>query len=297
MAKGIRKIVKNSAINAPSLPWGITILGALIWLVGIACSLAQAEEPRIVSIGGAVTEIVSALGAGKNLVGVDTSSLYPEAVTKLPQIGYQRTLSAEGVLSLRPTLILASEEAGPPRVVEQLRESGIHWETIHGANSVEGAKTKIRTIARILHFEPQGEILIRHLEEEMAKVHPVRASKNGRKRVLFVFAHGGGTFLAAGRGTAADAMISLAGATNAITAYEGYKPLTAESILTAMPDTILVGKLEGSTPKEVENLLSQPGLAQTPAGKSRHVVIMDTLLLLGFGPRLGEALQQLILSL
>lgn len=292
MARHFSKIV-NGVVNNFSL-LRTTIIAVLGWLLIVSCSLSQAEEPRIISIGGAVTEIVCALGGGKNLVGVDTSSLYPESVTKLSQVGYQRTLSAEGVLSLRPTLVLASEEAGPPRVVEQLKQSGVGWETICAANSVEGAKTKIRTIARILNLQPKGEILVRHLEEEMAQVHPLQASKNGKKRVLFVFAHGGGTFLAAGRDTAADAMISLAGGTNAVTGYKGYKPLTAESILMAMPDTILVGKEGVETAEEITSLLSQPGLAQTPAGKSRHIVAMDLLLFLGFGPRLGEALQQLV---
>jgi iron complex transport system substrate-binding protein len=269
-------------------------IALFIGLLLISYAGLQAEEPRIVSIGGSITEIVYALGAGKALVGVDSSSVYPALATKLPQIGYQRTLSAEGVLSLRPTLILVSDKAGPPRVIEQLKETGIPLEIIHYEYSVEGTKTKIRTVARILERQPQGEVLVRHLEETVAKIRAVQTFNGRKKRVLFIFAHeGSGAVLAAGRDTPADAIISLAGATNPITEYKGYKSLTTESLLKAMPDTILVGSEGVENTGKIADFLNQPGFAATPAGRSHHIVTMDMLLLLGFGPRLGEALQQL----
>ncbi len=262
------------------------------WL--FAFSVLQAKPLRIIAIGGPITEIVCALGAEKDLIGVDSSSTYPACVTKLPQVGYQRSLSSEGILSLRPTLVLASEEAGPPRVVGQLRNSGIPWKTIPVENSVEGVKAKIRAVARALDLEAQGEALVRRLEGDVKKVLAKRVLRATTKKVIFIFAHGGGSLLAAGQGTAADAMITLAGGANAISGYIGYKPLTAEAVLLTSPDIILISKQGLESVRGIEGLLSQPGLAQTPAGKSRHIVTMDDLLLLGFGPRLGEVLQQLM---
>lgn len=272
----------------------IIFSSAFITAVLFSWIQVQADPLRIVSIGGPVTEIVCALGEENALVGVDTSSLYPPLVIKLPQVGYARNLSAEGVLSLHPRLILAAADAGPPLIVEQLQQSGVSWKTIPVENSIEGSKIKIRAVAQALNRQSQGEALVQHLEEEIAKVQAKQASKGVKKKVLFLYARGAGTLLVAGRGTAADAMITLAGGINAVTGYTGYKPLTAEAIVTAMPDTILIPSRGLESIGGIEGLLTQPGIAQTPAGKSRRIVTMDDLLLLGFGPRLGEALLQLV---
>jgi iron complex transport system substrate-binding protein len=254
---------------------------------------AAPDSPRLLSIGGPVTEIVYALGADKNLVGTDTSSIYPEAATKLPQIGYQRSLSAEGVLALHPTLILASAEAGPPLVIEQLKQTGITWVTIPAEDSIAGAKAKIQAVAHALHRDAQGEALVQHLNDEIAKAQGLLASEKTKPKVLFIYARGGGTVNVAGQDTAADAMITLAGGVNAVSGYKGYKPITAEAVVAAAPDIILIPSRGLESINGIKGLLSQPGLAETPAGKAQKVIAMDDLLLLGFGPRLGEAVSQL----
>jgi iron complex transport system substrate-binding protein len=149
----------------------------LVCLILVTSVSLKADAPRIVSIGGPVTEIVYALGADKDLVGVDTSSIYPEAATKLPQVGYQRMLSAEGVLALHPTLILASADAGPPPVVDQLKQSGVTWITIPAENSVDGARAKIEAVAHALHRDDQGKVLVQHLKDEVAKAQTLAASE------------------------------------------------------------------------------------------------------------------------
>jgi iron complex transport system substrate-binding protein len=270
------------------------LIGAGLVMAGLVSGLrAEPTEPRWISIGGPVTEIVYALDADKNLVGTDTSSIYPAAATQLPQVGYQRSLAAEGVLGLRPTLILASADAGPPAVVEQLKQSGVSWTTIPSENTVEGAKAKIRAVAHALQLDEKGEGLVRHLEAEMAQAQTLVASEKAKPRVLFIYARGGGTVNVAGQGTAADAMITLAGGTNAVSGYTGYRPITAEAVVAAAPDVILIPGRGLESIGGIDGLLAQPGLAATPAGKARKVVAMDDLLLLGFGPRLGEAVSQL----
>lgn len=256
--------------------------------------LQAADAPRLVAIGGPVTEIVYALGADKDLVGVDTSSTYPEPATKLAQIGYQRMLSAEGVLGLHPTTILASAEAGPPPVVEQLKQSGVNWTTIPADNSVAGAKAKIESVAQALNLDEKGKALVAHLDAEIAKAQSLAAAQKSKPKVLFIYARGGGVVNVAGQKTAADAMITLAGGVNAVSGYDGYKPITAEAVVAAAPDIILLPGHGLQSLGGMDGLLKQPGLEATPAGKSKRVVTMDDLLLLGFGPRLGEAVQQLV---
>jgi iron complex transport system substrate-binding protein len=202
-------------------------------------------------------------------------------------------LSAEGVLALHPSLILASAEAGPPPVIEQLKQSGVSWVTIPAEDSIAGAKAKIQAVAHALHRDAQGEALVQHLDGEVAKAQRLLASEKSKPKVLFIYARGGGTVNVAGQGTAADAMIALAGGVNAVSGYTGYKPITAEAVVAAAPDIILIPSRGLESINGIDGLLSQPGLAETPAGKSRKVVAMNDLLLLGFGPRLGEAVLQL----
>jgi iron complex transport system substrate-binding protein len=96
-----------------------------------------------------------------------------------------------------------------------------------------------------------------------------------------------------GTGTSADAIITLAGGTNAVQEFENYKPLTAEGAVSAAPEFILVTSRGLESSGGIDGLLKQPGLALTPAGKNKRIIVMDDLLLLGFGPRLGQAAKEL----
>lgn len=251
------------------------------------------DTSRLVTLGGPVTEIVFALGAGNKVVGVDSSSIYPEEATQLPQVGYQRQLAAEGVLALNPTLILATTEAGPPEAVAQLKDSGVTVLILPAAESVEGAKAKIRGLAQALSLEAKGEVLIQKLEIDLAEAEQLQAQVSSKPKVMFIYARGPGAVNVAGLETAADAMIRLAGGVNVAQDYEGYKPLTAEAAVAAAPEVLLLLSRGLESVGGKEELLKQPGLAQTPAGQSGRVIAMDDLYLLGFGPRLGQAVLEL----
>lgn len=255
------------------------------------------DTSRLVTLGGPVTEIVFALGAGDKVVGVDTSSLYPEEATQRPQVGYQRQLAAEGVLALNPTLILATTEAGPPEAMAQLKDSGVTVLILPAEESAEGAKFKIRGLAQALSLEAKGEELIQALEADLAEAEKLQAALSSKPKVMFIYARGPGAVNVAGVETSAEAMIRLAGGVNAVQEYEGYKPLTAEAAVAAAPEVLLLlsGGLESLGGKE--GLLKQPGLAQTPAGQTQRVIAMDDLYLLGFGPRLGQAVLELTRAL
>lgn len=260
---------------------------------GLAPRVSAEDTPRVVSAGGAITETVYALGVEKCLVGADSSSVYPEAATKLPQVGYMRMLSAEGVLSLKPDVLLTTVEGGPPPVLEQLRGAGVEVLQLSSEHTAAATEERIRKIAAVLKAEAKADAVIESLRKDLKAAEEKVKTFSSRPRVLFIYARGGGTVNVSGTKTAADAIIALAGGTNAVTGYEGYKPLTAEAAVAAAPDFILVTSrgLEGAG--GIDNFLKQPGLELTPAGKNRRVIAMDDLYLLGFGPRLGQAALEL----
>jgi len=298
----------------PAWPTAIYLLLVLVAAVSTACrrsseygkpeesvsivdahgkSVRIADSSRIVTVGGAVTEIAFALGAESRVVGVDTSSIYPEAATKLPKVGYQRQLSSEGVLALRPTLVLASADAGPPPAIEQLRSSGVAVLVVTADHNLDGARARIRSAARALRLEEQGRRLLESLEREVVEGRARTAASPDKPKVLFIYARGQGTVNVSGRGTAADEMMRLAGGTNAVTEFEGYRPLTAEAAVGAAPDVILVPEKGLESLGGMDAVLRLPGLSLTPAGENRRIVAMDDLLLLGFGPRTGRAVGEL----
>lgn len=255
-----------------------------------------AEASRIVSAGGAVTEIVHALGMSGRLVGVDTTSLYPPEVRGLPRIGYMRELSAEGIASLDPDLVLLGAGAGPPVVLDQLRALGVDLRVIPDDPSPAGLAAKVEAVGAALGREAEGHALAARLSERVAATgravdEMVRA--DGRPRVLFLMGIGRGSPMTAGERTAADAMIRLAGGVNAMAGYHGYKPASPEAILAAGPDFILVPSDTVEALGGEAAVLALPQIAGTRAAREGRLLSMDALYLLGFGPRLPDAMADL----
>ncbi len=250
-----------------------------------------AHELRIVSVGGSITETIFALGLGDSVVGADTSSVYPEATLRLPKVGYARRLSAEGVLSLRPTRVIVSSDAGPPEALQQIRDAGIDVAVVPDEPTVAGAKAKISALGSLLKRESEGRALVERLEYDLRAA--PKSVGDSSPRVLFVYARGAASMSVSGTDTAANAMIELAGAQNAITGYSGFKPLTPEAAIAAQPDVLLVLSRGLESLGGADDLFAIPGISETPAGRFRRVVAMDDLYLLGFGPRLGQAVGEL----
>ncbi|OOY15696.1 hemin ABC transporter substrate-binding protein [Thioclava sp. DLFJ4-1] len=254
---------------------------------------ALAEPARVISLGGAVTEIVVALGAEDRLVARDTTSQYPERITELPDVGYVRALSAEGVLALDPDLILAEATAGPPEAVETLKAAGVDFVALPGDPSVQGVREKIAVVGAALGREEAAERLTASFDAEMDAVRKLAGAVATPKRVLFVLSLQNGRVMAGGEGSSAEAIIELAGGVNAATGFAGYKPVTDEAILAADPDVILTMDREGEMAVTKRDILAHPALGQTRAARSGALVAMDGMLLLGFGPRTPQAAQAL----
>ncbi len=275
----------------------LRLLAALAMLPfsGPACPDPHPEARRIVAIGGSVTEIVYALGQQGRLVARDTTSSYPAEAQALPDIGYMRALSPEGVLSVEPDLILAEEGAGPPEVVDLLRDAGVPFEAIAQGTDGNALTAKIRAVAETLGVPEAADAPVAALRADLDRL-ANEAGVAEPKRVLFVLTLQGGRVMAGGEGTGADAIIRMAGAVNAVEGIRGYKPLTDEAIIAAAPDVILTMSRGGATPSldvADEALLSLPALAAAPAAETAAVIRMDGLYLLGFGPRTGKAALEL----
>jgi len=252
-----------------------------------------ARAERVVAIGGDVTEIVFALGEQGRLVGVDQTALYPAAARALPQVGYMRNLSAEGILSLKPDLIIAAAQSGPPAVFEQLADAKVKVARIPNEESVAGILAKIDAVAAALGVPQKAVALKSSIETRMAAVEAALKPAGAPTKAMFLLAQGPGGAMAAGKGTAADAMFRLAHATNVAAGFEGYKPLTPESAVALAPDVIVVAEHAVEMLDGLDRLKARPEIAITPAGKNNRVVVMDALLLLGFGPRTPDAVAML----
>ena len=256
-----------------------------------------AKARRIVSVGGALTEIVYALEAQGELVGVDTTSLYPAVAQQLPQVGYARTLSAEGVLSLAPTQLIATEEAGPQAVLRQVREAGVPVAVLSANNQFEGLLERVKQVGRITgRAEPAARLAQSLQQQWRGALAKVQQRQHAPVRVLFILAHAPNQVMVGGRETGADAMLAYAGAVNVMGGqggFAGYKPLTPEAVIAARPDIVLVTDQGLKASGGVDGILKLPGLAQTPAGRKHRIVSLEAMLLLGFGPRMPQALAEL----
>ncbi|MFN4262444.1 MAG: hemin ABC transporter substrate-binding protein [Thioalkalivibrionaceae bacterium] len=237
---------------------------------------SNCEALRVVSIGGGVSETIAALGGLSCLVGVDTTSTFPEALTRLPQVGYQHALPVEGVLSLRPHAVVHDGSAGPSETLSRLQQAGIENWILDGEPSWDGLARRITTLGDRLNRVVDSQRLLAEIYEARSAITlPPAPGPN----VLFVMSHGAGSAVAAGRETKADALLSLAGCRNALAGQRGYRPISTEGVLRLRPDAVvLAGDPSGDFGR---------GLSRTL--RSLPVLTEETLFLLGFGPRLPEA--------
>lgn len=270
------------------------VIIVLVALAGCSANASSAERggERLVTIGGALTEIVFALGKGDAVVGADTSSTYPPEAARLPRVGSHRRVSAEAVLALRPTHVIASSDT-PGAALDQIRGAGIQVTLVEEVTTGAGAAARIRTVGHALDLRREGDELATGFLAEL----DAAAAPGARPRVMFIYARGTNVLQVAGRGTPAHAIIQLAGGVNAAAELDGFRPLSAESAVAARPDVILMMSTGVASVEGDGGVFALPGIALTPAGRERRLIEMDGLLLLGFGPRLPVAVRQLAAAL
>ena len=265
---------------------------ALILTLLTGQAIAQPYE-RIASAGGDLTEIVVALGAGDELVGIDSTSTYPTEITELPNIGYVRALSAEGVMTLAPDLVLGAYDVGPQTVLDQLQAAGVTVAIAPGGEGAETVPDKIRFVGEALELSDRADALVATFEAEMAELASKIDTVENKPKVLFILSMQNGAPNVGGEGSSADAIIKLAGGQNAATGFEGYKPMNREALMAAAPDVILMMDGHADRAGGIDEVLASPGIALTPAGQTKRSITMDGMLLLGFGPRTPQAVREL----
>lgn len=254
---------------------------------GIACAT---QALRIVSANGTLSEILVGLGLEKQIVGVDVTSTFPTSLEKLPKIGHNRSIAAEGILTLNPDVIVYTDQSMlSPAVVKQLNSSGKKVVAFKHEYSEEGAIRLIRDVGAYFNAKPQAEKMVRSLQADLAKIPSPAISK----KLLFIYARGTGTLMVSGMGTSLDKIFALAGHKNAVSGFNDFKPLTAESLVIANPDVLVLFSSGLESLEGMEGLLRVPGIGNTNAGRNKKVVSMDGQLLTGFGPRLGKAALEL----
>lgn len=254
-----------------------------------------AEGTRLITLFGDLTEIVYALGIEQYLVARDTSSVYPAATEELPNLGFAGALNVEAILAMEPTLVIGTSMAGPPGVLEQLREAGVEVVLLEEMNGLDAAQIKIRVVGEALGIPHTAEALALDVERRLAEVMATAAEIERPLRVLHVYVRRGGVQLVSGAGNKAQAIIEAAGGRDAAAevGIEGWQPLTPEALVAIDPEVYLVMDLGLGVVGGIEGLLEIPGMAETQAGRAQRVISMPDLYLLGFGPRLPEAIADL----
>lgn len=262
----------------PKLP---LVLSAIL----LSSSLAFAS--KIVSVGGSITETIVALGHQDKLIGVDQSSAYPKEVLKdLPNVGYWLQLPKEGILSLKPDIVITSDSAKPKELIDSLPKYGIKTYLIEDKPSIDSAKKKIMQIAEALNEEEKAKEIIARIGKNINKINSELKTINKKPKVLFMFSRAKGLMMAAGQETRAGKMIELSGGENLIKLNQ-YTKLSEEAIIEMNPDVIIFSN-HGRSKTEIS-----PALKSTNAGKNKNIHKMDILLMSGFTVRLDEALSKL----
>lgn len=251
-----------------------------------------ADTSRIVTIGGAVTEIVYALGFGDRVIAIDLTSTYPAAAKERPSIGYMRALAPEGVLSLGPSIVLAIEGSGPTEAIEVLSRASIPFVLVPEGYDEVAVLNKIRFVARALGVPEKGEQLAKTVAEDFAAAKTLLAQKVSRKRnAIFVLATGSGTPTVAGRHTSAEGILTLAHVNNALSNVNGFKQAAPESTLAAQPQAIIM-LLERNHAMNADAVFALPAFAATPAARDKRLVLIPSYYL-NFGPRTAHAMRDL----
>lgn len=263
----------------------------IIFFFSIKPALSVAGKPlRIVSVNGTLSEILVGLGLESQIVGVDVTSTYPASLDKIPKVGHNRSISAEGILALNPDVIVVSDQSMlSPTVTKQLGSTGKKVVTFKQDLSQEGTIKLIREMGAYFNAKTQAEKMVKTVQTDLAKL-PKAVTP---KKLLFIYARGTGTLMVSGKNTSLDKMFSLIGHKNAVTDFTDFKPLTSESLLAANPDVLVLFSSGLESVDGIEGLLKVPGIAYTSAGKNKKIVSMDGQLLTGFGPRLGKAAAEL----
>jgi iron complex transport system substrate-binding protein len=276
------------------------LIGLCAGLLLSSHSLAAELPQRWVSAGGALSEWISVLGGEQRLVGVDTTSQHPESLKALPSVGYQRQLSAEGILSLRPDVLVGTDEMGPPPVLAQIRKAGVRVELFSSKAELAAVDANLKQLGALLGNESKAAELAADYRRQLDALQgQIQLAQAGHKApgVLLLVGHAGAKPLIAGQGSAGDWVLRQAGGRN-LAEHQGYKNFSVEALAALDPDVVVFSDRALSGEQALQALLKEnPALAGSRAVREKRLVSLDpTLLVGGLGPRLPATLHELAAS-
>ena len=288
-------VTESSSVKKESTVYEIEPVLPITLTDSIGNTVTVESIERIIPLDGSVAEVVFALGLGPNVVATDRSATWPPEASDLPQIGYQRSLSAETIAGFTPTVLIGTDIAGPEKTLDDLRRLGYSVVIVPSEATMQGPAEKIRAVAKALGVPNRGKELALQLENTIEANTQSRGDEE-RPIVAALYIRGKGTQLVLGRNSATHWLINAAGGENVadILDIEKYKTITPESLLRAAPEILLVPSAGLESVGGIDGLLEVGGISQTPAGINRAVLAYDDQLLLGNGPRTGELLEQLV---
>ena len=250
------------------------------------CNIANNTNDIVVA-GGSITEILYFLNEEDRILGVDVTSNFPKETSELPSIGYVRSLSTEGILSLNPKLILGENDMGPQLVLDQINEVGVDLRIIPEEQTAMGIIDKIYCIASIIGSQDRAQEKIK--DDLMPSVNDLKIFQNFRdsqkKRVILILSMQGTSPIVAGLGTSGDGFIKMTGAINVFESFEGWKPVSEEAIIESDPDYFIIPSRDMHKNSDVKSLTSNPIFKNTKAGYEENFIFEDSMSMLGFGPR------------
>ena len=250
------------------------------------CSAAK-DASKTVIAGGSLTEIVYFLEEEEKIIGVDVTSNFPKATSDFPSIGYVRALSTEGILSLKPTLILGEDDMGPPLVIEQLSLTGLDVRILEEDHSSSGILKKIECLSKVLDTKANDTLTkIDLVKEDINYLNKIsQINKVSGIKVMLILNMQGTSPIVAGLGTSGDGFISMTGASNAANQFEGWKPISSEAIIAYNPDYIIITNRGMSSFPDVQSLANTTSLRLTSAAQNGRILQEDGMAMLGFGTR------------
>ena len=252
------------------------------------------DSTRIVSLSGDITEILFELGVGDHVVGVDVTTVEPEAATRLPIVGVGRFLTAEGVLGVDPTLVIGDTQTAPLAVLDQIRSAGVDIEILEVPGSFADLYRKIRDLGELVGRLAEAEALAERIEAEVDEV--TTGAVTTAPRVAYIYTRGPDVSLLFGEGMTTHPLIEAAGAIDAgaDAGIVGTVAVTAEALIDTAPDVIIVPAEGVEMLGGIEAFLELPGVGQTRAGERRAILAYPEGDFLTFGPRIADSLRLLI---
>ncbi len=254
------------------------------------------KDMRIVCVSKHLTEMVFALGKGHNVVAVDLSSTFPDSAKKLPTVGYHRLLSAEGIISMKPDLVMHSNDIAPQSVIDQLTKVGINIKVFPGANTLDSAKQLLTVLGKFFGEEAKADSINKNLDAGMEKVYAAEKQIKDTPSVMIIhFGQANNAyFVMSGRKGPGDKMIAYAGGKSVKYDAKGARQLSAEAVAAANPDIIIATDYGFDKMGGVEKFKTVAGVGLTNAAKNNRIYRFEEHDLIYFGPRSAENIMKLM---